>query len=177
MGVLGSGPGRDADDAEGHVGRSAPVTDAEKLFRDHEREIIGIAWRILRSVEDARDVAQDAFVRLLSAGREGVAIDNGRAWLRRVAINLAINRLRSRPPAAPPRLQASADDRRVLLEHALAGLSERQRVVFLLRHEQGMPLVEIAEALGIAPSTAGIHLTRALAALRDSLSPHLEELR
>lgn len=151
--------------------------DAAKLFREHKREIVGIAWRILRSAEDARDVGQDAFVRLLSAARDGPSIENGRAWLRRVAINLAINRLRTRPSVPMPQAAARIDDRRALLDRALADLPERQRVVFLLRHEQGLPLVEIAEALGIAPSTAGVHLTRALVALRDKLSPHLEELR
>jgi len=143
--------------------------DVGRVFKDHEQEIVGIAWRILRSIEDARDVAQDAFVRLVAEARGGVAIENARAWLRRVAVNLAINRLRRRP-APPAPAVARTDDRRAAIDRAVAELPERQRVVFLLRHEQGLPLAEIAEALGIAPSTAGVHLTRALAALRARLS-------
>jgi RNA polymerase sigma-70 factor (ECF subfamily) len=143
--------------------------DVGRAFKDHEREIVGIAWRILRSIEDARDVAQDAFVRLVAEARGGVAIENARAWLRRVAVNLAINRLRKRPPPPAP-AAAKTDDRRAAIDRAVAELPERQRVVFLLRCEQGLPLAEIAETLGIAPSTAGVHLTRALVALRAKLS-------
>jgi RNA polymerase sigma-70 factor, ECF subfamily len=138
-----------------------------KLYIEHERLVTAVAWRILRSVEDAREVAQEAFTRLLAATEP---IRNPRAWLARTAINLSINRRRRHPPP-PPKIPAESRlEDRALLEEALNDLSEQQRVVFLLRHEQGLPIAEIAEFLSVAPSTVGVHLTRALRALRDRLS-------
>lgn len=152
--------------------------DVEALYREHERFLVSVSWRILRSAEDAREVCQEAFARLLSCLREGAEIRNPPAWLCRTAVNLSIERVRRRPPPVPPVKAVAADgaDDRELLDAAVQELPERQRVVFLLRHEQGMPLVEIAQTLGVAPSTAGVHLTRALRALRDRLAPHFKEL-
>lgn len=141
--------------------------EVERLYLAHERLVISVAWRILRSVEDARDVAQEAFARLLG---QTDPIENPRAWLARTAINLSINRRRRYPPPPPKTEPARSVEDRALLESALNELSEQQRVVFLLRHEQGLPIAEIAEYLGVAPSTVGVHLTRALRALRDRLS-------
>lgn len=141
--------------------------EVAKLYVEHERLVTAIAWRILRSAEDAREIAQEAFARLLAATEP---IRNPRAWLARTAINLSINRRRRYPPPPPRTTTPPNLEDRALLEGALNELSEQQRVVFLLRHEQGLPIAEIAEYLGVAPSTVGVHLTRALRALRDRLS-------
>ncbi|MBI2922361.1 MAG: sigma-70 family RNA polymerase sigma factor [Planctomycetes bacterium] len=154
--------------------------DVDALYRTHERFLTSVSWRILRSAEDAREVCQETFARLLGALREGAAIRNPPAWLCRTAINLSIQRTRKKvlpllpEPATPA---ATPTGGRELLDAAIQALPERQRVVFLLRHEEGMPLVDIAEMLGVAPSTVGVHLTRALRALRAGLAPHFEELR
>jgi len=152
--------------------------DVEALYREHERFLVSVSWRILRSAEDAHEVCQEAFARLLSCLRDGTEILNPPAWLCRTAVNLSIERVRRRPPPLrPPPVAAEGNaDNREVIEAAIQDLPERQRVVFLLRHEQGMPLVEIAQMLGIAPSTAGVHLTRALQALRDRLAPQFKEL-
>ncbi|MCC6738430.1 MAG: sigma-70 family RNA polymerase sigma factor [Planctomycetia bacterium] len=158
----------------------SPSVDIEALYRDQQRLLVSVAWRILRSMDDAREVCQEAFARLLASVKDGAEIRNAPAWLCRTAVNLSIERVRRRPPpvrpAAPAAPAADADSRR-LLDDAIEALPERQRVVFLLRHEQGMPLTQIAETLGIAPSTAGVHLTRALRALRDRLATRMEDLR
>lgn len=152
--------------------------DVEAVYRERRQQLFGIAWRILRSVEDAQDVAQEVFARLIEHRAE---VTNPAAWLKRTAINLAIERSRRKRPAVPlpetPAVTAEPDlDRRALLDAALDHLPERQRVVFLLRHEEGMPLAEIAEALGVGVSTVGVHLTRALVALRRRLAPHIGDL-
>jgi RNA polymerase sigma-70 factor (ECF subfamily) len=65
-------------------------------------------------------------------------------------------------PAGPvERLQA--------LDDALAELSDRQREVFLLCHEQQVPLADIARRLGISSGATKSHLHRALSTLRDKL--------
>ena len=152
--------------------------DVDALYRAHERLLTSVSWRILRSAEDAREVCQEAFARLLACLRDGTAIRNPQAWLCRTAINLSIQRTRRKalPLLPEPSATPAPADGRELLDRAIQALPERQRVVFLLRHEESMPLVEIADMLGVAPSTVGVHLTRALRALRAALAPHFEEL-
>ncbi len=154
------------------------TSPVERLFLENRQKLISASWRILRSHDDAQDVCQEAFSRLLQTTDP---IEEPKAWLYRTAINLSIDRVRRKKPCStlePESSPATTGAKRTeLLDRALQELPERQRVVFLLRHEEGMPLVEIARILGVAPSTIGVHLTRALRTLWTKLAPYLEDLR
>ncbi|MBI2899940.1 MAG: sigma-70 family RNA polymerase sigma factor [Planctomycetes bacterium] len=151
--------------------------EIESLYREHGGRLTALAWRILRSLEDAREVCQETFARLLRSSRDGAEIVRPAAWISRTAINLSVERLRKRrpPPARAGPAPTPESETRRIVDEAVRALPERQRIVFLLRHEQGMPVAEIAEALGVAPSTIGVHLTRALRALQERLGPRLKE--
>ncbi|MCY4508005.1 MAG: sigma-70 family RNA polymerase sigma factor, partial [Acidobacteria bacterium] len=129
----------------------------EWLVRRCQGRVYGLAYHYLGSVEDARDVAQEAFVRVYRqlGSFEG---DRFMAWLLRITRNLCIDQLRrrkTRPPAEGVRADADddtaprdaapdpeqawlADARRRLVHRALQRLDGANREVILLKDIQGL---------------------------------------
>jgi RNA polymerase sigma factor (sigma-70 family) len=149
----------------------------ERLFRDHNNLLIHFLTLRLRSRQDAREVAQEAYVRLLQLERTDVA-GFLRAYLFRIAGNLAIDRLRRRATESnyqetelfpdlfdrPPDPEALAIERervervRTLLEE----LPDAVREAFLLFRVEGMDQESIARKLGVTDRMVRNHITRAL---------------
>jgi RNA polymerase sigma-70 factor (ECF subfamily) len=130
--------------------------------------------------DKAEEATQEAFLRLYSAWRDGQQIDQPRAWVYKVAHNIAISTARRNvsqsafsealaATIASP--QSSAEEaliERELAEafrEAMTRLSERQRACLELR-AQGMRFAEIAEVLGIRVSTAGEYVRRGIEELK-----------
>jgi RNA polymerase sigma-70 factor, ECF subfamily len=150
-----------------------------------EDRIRGAAFRFLGSEEEARDVAQEAFLkayRALSGFKREARFSS---WLYQIATNLCRDRLRRRKTRATVSLEAleetgpvmietrpGADER--LLEHDLAqavrraihALPEEQRVVVILKEYQELTFLEIAQALDVPVSTVKTRLYRGLGQLR-----------
>ena len=136
---------------------------------------------ILRDPELARDAVQEA---LLRAWRDLRALrdpDRFDAWLHRLTVNacLDITRRRVRRPIEveiidldrPSSFDLSADIAdRDLLDHALAGLDSAHRAVVVLHYYLGMPVPEVAKALGIPEGTAKSRLHYAVASMRAGLT-------
>lgn len=97
-----------------------------------------------------------------------------RAWLRTALARLAISRLRRRSvwervrPRQVPEI-SDHDPESIDLRRALLGLPAPQRAAIVLHHYHGADHAEVAEALGMEPSSIGKLLTRARRALRDEL--------
>ena len=136
--------------------------------------------RLGLSPSQAQEGVQEVFLRLHSALVRGESIHNPRAWVFRVAHNLAVTEHRAgdRWMALDPELEAALTDRgpgpeaRVLqrersarVSEALAELSPQQRRCLYLRAE-GLRYREIAEVIGVGVSTVSEFLTRAVARLR-----------
>jgi RNA polymerase sigma-70 factor (ECF subfamily) len=66
----------------------------EKLFVKHRQRLFGVAWRVLRDEDAALDVVQDAFVKAYQQLGNLRGETRFYPWLRRIAVNLAIDRLR-----------------------------------------------------------------------------------
>ena len=152
----------------------------EWLVRRSQGRVYGLAYHYLGSVEDARDVAQEAFVR---AYRQLGTFEGNRfmAWLLRITRNLCIDQLRrrrTRPPAEDLRADAAADAaprdaapdpeqawltdaRRRLVYRALQRLDGANREVILLKDIQGLKLGEIAGMLGLPIGTVKSRAHRA----------------
>jgi len=151
----------------------------DALVKIHLDRVAGVACKFLGDEHEALDVAQDVFVaayRILPTWREDAQLFT---WLYRTTLNLCSKRLRSRRKvgassgAAEPSTSMPDPAQRAELagaiEEALATLSDRQREVFVLCHEQGVPLSEIAGRLGLSLGAVKSHLHRALSALRERL--------
>ena len=143
----------------------------EALVRRYQGRVYAVAYHYMRDREEARDVAQEIFVKVyrgLGKMREG---DRFLPWLLRLARNCCIDRLRRlkvRTPAAEvpveeaPQIVATGPTpedaslegaRRGLLYRAIAGLGEKSREMILLREIQQLKLEEIAEMLGLPIGT------------------------
>lgn len=133
----------------------------------------------------ARELAQDAIVRVCRdwATVSGMAAPG--AWLHRVAINLANSHYRRRAAERRARVRQEAragDGRhtdpdaadRLATRGAVAALPARQRTALVLRYYADLPMADVAAAMGITESSARSAVTRALAALRRELE--LDEL-
>jgi len=133
------------------------------LFRDEYPAIVRTAYLMLGDREAAEDVAQEAFVRLYARWRKVSRYDRPGAWVRRVAIREA-SRARRRPralalvPEQPGAAEAPAD---LDLRRALLSLPPNQRAAVVLHYLEDLPLSQVAELMGVATSTAKVHLHRA----------------
>jgi RNA polymerase sigma-70 factor, ECF subfamily len=133
--------------------------DDAATFEPHRPYLVGVAYRLLGSVAEAEDAAQDAFLRWQAVDRSRV--DDPRAYLRRVVARLAIDRLKSArvrreryvgtwlPEPMIDEAEASgvADDLSVALLMTLERLSPLERAAFLLHDVFDMDYAAIAEVL------------------------------
>ncbi len=146
-----------------------------------------VAHRILRDTGLAEDALQNALVlawRRLPHLRDA---DRFEAWIHRILVHACYDEsqrarswtatVRVLPidgPSTPDGTDAVAD--RDELERAYRRLSIEQRAVFVLHHYLGLPLVEVAELLGIPAGTARSRLHYAIAGLRDALTADSEPI-
>ena len=152
------------------------------LVDRHLPTVLAIGRRMLRDDAEAEDVAQETLLRLwrnaasLELGEGGV-----RPWLRRVAANLCIDRVRARrntslgdalPEETAPATQLTHLAERELgvrVDAALKALPERQRLALTLFHYEGMSQIEVGEAMGISDEAVESLLARARRTLKGSL--------
>ena len=127
------------------------------------------ANRILRDRGEADDVVQDALLRAYVAWDEIAGFDE--AWVGRVAINLAIGRLRRKSLSVPVEEGGGHPsvpiDTRIDVSRAVDMLPRRQRQVVVLRYVADLSLQAVGELLDISTGSVKRHLHRAITALRD----------
>ncbi len=156
--------------------------DAEALaavYREHAGGLLRTLRGFLGEEAEAEDVLHDVFVGLPEALRRYEDRGVFGAWLRRVALRVALQRLRTRrrrgevglgPTVAPSaRAEAEALPARLLVEQALATLPEGLRTVVVLRELEGWTHREIAEFLGIREGAVMTRHCRAMKRLRREL--------
>lgn len=186
---IGSGPftrsgPEDNEDETALLARiSAGEAQAFRALVDrHLATVLAIARRMLKDDAEAEDVAQETLLRLwrnaanLQLGPGGV-----RPWLRRVASNLCIDRVRARrnttvvdqvPEESEPAGQMRQLAERELgtrVDAALKALPERQRLAITLFHYEGMSQIEVGAALGISDEAVESLLARARRTLKATL--------
>jgi RNA polymerase sigma-70 factor (ECF subfamily) len=128
----------------------------------HERMVVGVAYRMLGRMEDARDAAQEVFLRLFQ-NLDRIQGDP-KAWLYRVTVNVCNDKFRRARPAAElderradpapgPERVLEMDDRKRLLMEGLQTLAERERAAVVLRDVEGLSTREVAAILGVEEVT------------------------
>jgi RNA polymerase sigma-70 factor (ECF subfamily) len=166
------------------------------LVERHSTAVFRLAYRMTGNETDAEDMVQETFLR---AWREIRRFD-GRAsfgtWLHRICANRTVDFLRARnrwqPALTPgadnpdtehdpfrglasdepsPERAAQSSEAGAMLEPAIAALSEIERTAFVLRHYEGLPIDEIASALGVQAGAARHSIFRAVRKLRRALEP------
>lgn len=160
----------DSVDPHAIRGRSRQLVDAPDVKAMYEAEYPSIVRTVHLIVHDraaAEDITQDAFVQLLRHWAKVSRYDEPGAWLRRVAIRMAVREakrshvrvLREREAVTAEGAAAPATD--TALMSAIRELSPRQRAVVVLFYLEDRPMDQIAALLGCSTSTGFVHLHRA----------------
>ena len=154
------------------------MTDVERFYAEHHDGVFRYLRRVVGSSEPARDLTQEVFLRVSRAGVPEASDIGRRAWVFRIARNLALNYLRDgrRRPATVP-LDESAvpasQELALALSDAIAGLGDADRDVFLLRESAGLSYAEIAQACDVPIESVRSRLHRTRQALRATLGASL----
>ena len=150
----------------------------EALFREHQRNVYRWIVRIVRDPAAAEDLAIEAFWRMYRARARFDPSGNCAAWLRRIAVNVALDHLRRAKlqvalpedlAAEPAPDSAVQSEMRHAIQRALAELPPRLRVVVQLGLVEDEPYGEIAAALGISTNAVKVRMFRAVRLLRKKL--------
>ena len=174
--------------------KSGDLDAFEQIVRLYERRIFGLALRLTDSVEDAKDVMQETFLRM---HRKLSQVDADRSlgpWLLAVAANASrdLGRVRKRSrlvamedgaardsadPGANPETVASGRERERQLRAGLMTLPEKERAALLLREMEGLSTEEVAGILGSSPVTVRSQISTARVKLRKFLALGRKEAR
>jgi RNA polymerase sigma-70 factor (ECF subfamily) len=157
----------------------------EYILLRQERMVLRFAERLLGNTEDAKDAAQEVFVRLLrNLGRFREESEFG-PWLYRITANVCQDMRRRRKPAVPadeveifdpapsPEQKLTAAQNHTLLMSALETLSSRERAAIVLRDMEGCTTAEVARILGSSETTVRSQLSTGRVKIRNFLMKKL----
>ncbi len=165
--------------------------ELERLYDGHAQALFAFLLNLTRDEADTRDVLQDVFVKLAERPDLLDGIAQPRAFLIRLAHNLAIDLLRrratrrknheqmalERPRLFVPSLDPDEQAFQRALTEALDELPAEQRAVVHLKLWEGMTFEAIAESLGIPPNTAASRFRYGIDKLQQRLRPLYEEIQ
>jgi RNA polymerase sigma-70 factor (ECF subfamily) len=169
---------------------AAPI-DLDRLYTDHAQALFAFLLNLTRNEADTRDLLQEIFVKLALKPSQLDRVRQPRAFLLRLAHNLAIDQIRRRgtrqrdqeryqeesvnvfAPASDP----DEDAFRAAVTAAMADLAPEQRAVVHLKLWEGLTFEQIAELLEIPPNTAASRYRYGLDKMRAWLRPLYEEIK
>ncbi len=160
-------------------------TDFEKLYERHSREVWALAYARWMNADTAMDITQEAFLRLWKQWESGEAILNPRAWLLRVARNLAedfaksaFRRNGTHPPQTMNGVQAheplpleslEREETFAQLREVLEQMPKADREILTLRYALDYDTGAIADLLSINTTAVHMRLSRARQRLAERL--------
>ncbi|MBO5855218.1 MAG: RNA polymerase sigma factor [Alistipes sp.] len=158
------------------------VTETEyiSLVERLKDTVFRLARSILSDIHLAEDVTQDVFVRVWQQREAIVRSDHPRAYICRIAHNLAIDRLRHRERERSFAIEevaitsrnyddAERSDMVMLTKRFISELPERQRIVIHLRDVEGYELEDIAQILEADEASVRVNLSRARKSIKEQL--------
>jgi RNA polymerase sigma-70 factor (ECF subfamily) len=165
-----------------------------ELYERNRSRIYSLAYRYTNNVADAEDILQDSFIKAFSSLQKCQLNENSyfATWLYRIAVNCSLDHFRRRrrkeaieldekAAAAGNRSEVTPESEYVRAETArqvrrcLARLTDRKRMVVVLRHYQQLKIDEIAATMGCSQGSVKKQLFRALAQLKKELPAGLGE--
>ena len=176
----------------------------EMLYRRYEKPVFSFIYRILMSVNDAEDLCQETFLRLVKEKKKYQQSGNFKTWIFRIAINLCRDRLRRKKfrsvrsidapglstngdmneienalsDSAPDQIECmEKNEMKVLIQEALTKLPEKQRTVVILREYQDLKFSEIAEIMKSPVGTIKSLNHRGHKKLKKYLARYIDETK
>jgi RNA polymerase sigma-70 factor (ECF subfamily) len=161
--------------------------DVETLYLRHQHSLSRYLKRLLPSEEDAEEVLQETYVRLLSQKSRADLDENSRSYLFAIALNLVRDMMRKRGRQEKyqhvpiddeilishdptPDKQAEWSNSLAQLKQGLLSLNPRTRAIFMLHRFEEMTYPEIAQKLNISVKTVERHIQKAIQDLQDLLN-------
>lgn len=163
----------------------------ETLVERHQERAYRLAWSILGDAEEAKDLSQEAFLRLYEKAGSFDGRSRFSTWFHRLLVNLCLDRRRQRrswlrrllptqpeegdpidaipSPAADPAEQVGNREAASRVWKAAGRLSVHQRAALALHVREDLSSREIAKILDCSEATARVHLHRAVVALRKAM--------
>ena len=163
---------------------SAPRGEIERLFQEHHGRVFRAAYRITGHAGDAEDVLQTVFLRLLRQGWSAAPIERIESYLRRAAVNAALDVVRARAVRRDVPIEEAAwaedstprPDRsyhsgelRECLRQAVGGLTPRAAEMFALRYFEDFDNREIARLTGATATDVAVSLHRTRVRLQQDI--------
>jgi len=169
----------------------------DALVSLYQQKGLGIAYNMIGNLEDAKDVLQEAFVKVYLNIKGFQERAQFNTWFYRIVVNCSLDLLRKKKRMESIFINSIIDEdgkekeleiadsrfepgritiERELgrnLEDSIAKLSEKQRTCFVLKHQNGLSIEEISQILKCSPATVKVHLFRAIGNLRKSLSKYM----
>ena len=152
----------------------------EQLVGAQQQRVAALAWRLLGNREDARDAAQEAFLRVYKHLHKFDARQDFNGWLYRIVVNVCRDLARKRgrhtlsleaeraagalpEPASTHDTEADAlrREQQAIILRALETLSEKERAALVLRDLEGLPTEEVARILHSSPTTVRSQISTA----------------
>jgi RNA polymerase sigma-70 factor, ECF subfamily len=173
----------------------------EAIVQRYARHVYNVAYRMTGNEADARDLSQEAFLRVYRALRRVAPDAPLESWLYRIVSNLHIDLLRKRPrgrvesldapvetargeflrempdPASSPEAIIEREQLDATIQRVLGTLSEDLRMVVVLSDVEGYSYEEIAMSLRVPLGTVKSRLHRARQILQQRLGPYVEARR
>ena len=154
-----------------------------ELVERHQGPVHSFAFRFLGDAHEARDIAQETFLRVFTKASSYTPNGSFRAWTMRIARNLCLDYVRKKKPLVVDQMPEQPDQETPLhaairqeaadaLAQAVRRLPESQRTALILRHNEGLRYEEIAIAMETTVSAVEALLVRARKGLRAHLSLH-----
>jgi RNA polymerase sigma-70 factor (ECF subfamily) len=168
--------------------RSGDHAAFEQLMVCHQRKVIAMAWRMLGNEDDARDAAQEAFIKVYKYLSSYKPDQDFGGWLYRIVVNVCHDHGRKRRQydrhlsfederaarhldrvASDENIEAAAiqSQQRALIEAALKTLSKKERAALVLRDLEGLPTEEVAQILGSTQATVRSQIATARAKIKQ----------
>ena len=165
---------------------------------NYDRQILKLAYSMVGNVDDAQDVYQEALISAYRSLPKFKMKSNFFTWLYRIAVNKAINfnRIKMRHPLESitfensdsfgygrslntaqnenPEASVVNNELKEIIEKALIDLSSKERMAFVLCHQQGYKIKEASELMECSIGTVKSYLFRAREKLKLKLKKYME---
>ncbi len=198
--LLPDGASDERATALSHLVERAKAGDAtafDQIMVHCQRKIMGLTWRLLGNEEDARDAAQETFLRAYRHLKSFKTDRDFNAWLYRIAVNVCHDLARKRAVRHQQfasiesereygtlDVLASADNaeelmmlkqKRALIAAALSALPPKERAAIVLRDLEGLSTEEVAEITGTRPATVRVQISSARAKIKKHCERRLKK--
>ncbi len=163
--------------------------DFEKLYYEYYKEIFQFAFKLSLSQTESEDLLQEAFAKLFKESKKNIELENPRAWLYKVVLNLWRNKYNKtkswqeksseidweKLETRNPETDYINQEKRSLVFNRLKSLEKKDREILNLYHE-GLSYAEIAEVLDMNPNSVGKNLSRSIQKFKSILKTEHHEL-